>query len=128
MRRRRRAGEEGSATTQLVIAMPALLIMLMLVVQIGLWFHASHIVHAAAQEGARAARVEAGTPATGQARAHDLLAGLGSDLVLDPAVTVTRDGDAARVEITATTASVVPGFRLPLHATSEGPIEEFRAP
>ncbi len=128
MGRRRRAGEQGSATTQLVIATPALLTMLMLVVQIGLWFHASHLVHAAAQEGARAARVETGTAAGGEARARDLLASLGDQLLLDTTVVASRSGGSARVEVTGATAPVVPGLRLPVRAVSQGPVETFRAP
>ncbi len=128
MWRRRRADEDGSATTQLVIATPALLTMLMLIVQIGLWFHASHLVHAAAQEGARAARVETGTAGAGEARARDLLASLGDELVLDATVVASRSGDSARVEVTGTTTSVVPGLRLPVRAVSQGPVESFRAP
>lgn len=123
---RRCLGEEGSATTQLVIATPALLAMLMLIVQLGLWFHASHIAHAAAQEGARAARAEAGTAAAGDDRARGLLDSLGAELIVDPVVTAVRDGQVARVQVTGQVVSVVPGLALPVQATSQGPIERFR--
>ena len=55
---RRARGERGSATTELVIAMPALLLLIMSIIQFGLWYHASHVAKAAAQEGVRAARIE----------------------------------------------------------------------
>ena len=53
---RRLRGERG-ATTEMVIILPALLFLIFLGIQFALWFHASHLALAAAQEGARAARV-----------------------------------------------------------------------
>ena len=123
-----RRREEGVASTQLVIAMPALLTMLLLIVQIGLWFHASHLVHASAQEGARAARSETGTAAAGEARARDLLAALGSQLILDPVVQAQRSASSARVEVTGHVRPVLPGLHLPVRAVAEGPVERFLPP
>jgi Flp pilus assembly protein TadG len=121
-------GERGSATTQLVLVTPALLTLLMLIVQVGLWFHASHVAHAAAQEGARAARAETGSQAAGQARAVDFLDSLGRRLILDRHVTATRTTETARVEISGHVAPVLPGMRLPVRAVAEGSVERFRAP
>jgi Flp pilus assembly protein TadG len=127
MRCRLRA-DGGVVTTQLVIATPALLTLLMLVVQLGLWLHASHVVHAAAQEGARVARAETGTDAAGRARATQLLDGLAGELLTDRTVTATRDGLTARVEITGHVIPVVPALRVPVRAVSHGPIERFSSP
>lgn len=123
-----RTRDEGVATTQLVIAMPALLTMLLLIVQLGLWFHASHLVHASAQEGARAARAETGTAAAGEARARDLLANLGRELILDTAVDAQRSAASARVEVTGHVRPVLPGLHLPVRAVAEGPLEQFLPP
>ncbi len=118
--------ERGAASTQLVLVMPLLLLMVMLILQFGLWYHGSHVAIAAAQEGARAARLEGSTAAAGEARARTFLAALGRDVVGEPVVVATRDAEVARVEVSGLSVAVVPGFRLPISAVSEGTVERFR--
>ena len=75
-------GEHGAATTELVVATPLLLLLVLLVVQFALWGHAIHISDAAAQEGARAARLEGGTAADGAARAREFLSQLSPTILV----------------------------------------------
>ena len=124
----RRRGQDGAATTELVLVTPVLLLLVMLVIHFGVWYHAAHVATSAAQEGARAARLEGGTQAAGVARAEQFLASLGPEIVAGPRVRVQRDDERARVEITATALPVVPGLRLPIRAVSEGRVERFRSP
>ena len=126
--RRRRDDERGAATAELVLATPALLFLLLLIVHVGLWFHASHVASSAAQEGARAARNEGGTVASGEAAANDLLDSLGARVLVERDVDVTVTADTARVEVRGYGVPVVPGLRLPVRAVSEGPVERFREP
>ena len=126
--RARIQGDGGVATTQLVLATPALLTMLLVVVQLGVWLHAAHVVHAAAQEGARAARVETGTAAAGQAQAERFLGRLAGELLTDHTVTASRSGATAQVEVTGRVLPIVPLLSLPVRATSEGPIEQWTTP
>jgi Flp pilus assembly protein TadG len=123
---RRVADERGAATAELVIATPALLFLLLLVVHVGLWFHAAHVASAAAQEGARAARNEDGTREAGEDAANRLLDELGARLVMDRDVDVERGADEVRVVVTGHGPTVVPGLRLPIRAESVGPVEVFR--
>jgi Flp pilus assembly protein TadG len=118
-------GQAGSATAELVVATPALLLLVMLVVQFALWQHGQHVASAAAEEGERAARLEGGTAAAGVARAREFLDQLGPHLVLAPKVTARRDAATARVEVHATAEPLVPWLRLPIRAIAEGPIEQF---
>lgn len=122
----RRHSQLGAATAETVIAMPLLLLLVLLVVQFALWQHAVHIADAAAQEGARAARLEGGTAATGAARARDFLAQLSPTILVHPQVVARRDADTARVEIHGEALMVVPGLHLPVRAVSQGPTEVFR--
>lgn len=119
--------EEGAATAELVLITPVLLLMLMLIIQFALWYHGSHVATAAAQEGARAARVEGGSGPAGASRAQRFLASLGREVVGEPQVTAARDGSrgVARVEIRGKAVPVVPGLRLPIRAVSEAPLERF---
>jgi Flp pilus assembly protein TadG len=118
--------EAGSATTELVIIFPLLLLCLLLIFQFGLWYHARHVVLAAAEEGARAARVETGSAEAGAARARHFLRQLGPRIVVNPTVSASRTQDLARVEVSAQALNVVPGLHLPIRQASEGPVERFR--
>lgn len=130
MRCSRDAGsaEAGSATTQLVLAMPALLTLMLLTVHVGLWLHAGHIAHAAAQEGARAASGEYGTAEAGRSRALDLLEDLAPQVIVDRSVTAARGIDSVHVEVSGAAAPVLGWFRLPVRAAADRPVERFRAP
>ena len=118
--------EGGTSTTQLVIVFPAVFLMLMLVVQFGLWYHASHVAIAAAQEGARAARMEGSTASEGQKVAEKFLSEVNDDLIQGVVVKVQRDSERVRVEISGESLELVPGFRIPIRAVSDGPVERFR--
>jgi Flp pilus assembly protein TadG len=119
-------GDQGAATAELVLATPALLFLMMLLVQFGLWYHASNVASAAAQEGARAARLEDGTEADGEAAARELLNQVGGRMLTDLSVRPDRNADTARVEVTGNVVRVIPFMTLKVSEVSEGPVERFR--
>ena len=114
--------------TETVLVVPALLLLISLVIQFGLWYHAQHVVQAAAQEGARAARMEGATAADGRARIEAFLAATGSGVVRSRTVDVQRTPDRVTVRVEGRAAAVVPGLRLGLRAEAASPVEEFTAP
>lgn len=118
--------ERGAVSAELVVATPLLLLLVLAIIQFALWQHAVHVADAAAQEGARSARLEGGSTAAGQARAEELLGRLGRTTVVEPQVTVRRDSERARVDVRGHAPSVLPFLRLPVLASSEGPLERFR--
>ena len=120
--------ERGDATTELVLVTPVLLLLIAFVLQFAVWYHASHVAAAAAQEGARAARAYGGTADAGRERAERFLAQTGPKIVIGPEVTATRDLAAARVEIHGHAPSIVPGIELPVTATAQSPTERFATP
>lgn len=130
MRRHRQdAAEAGSSAVELVLLTPALIALVFLVVQAALVWHARHVATAAAQQGARLARVDnaaAADPAVIRAQTLAYLRQLGADLIGAPTVTVTRAGGWVSVSVTGQAVSLLPGATLDVHATSRGPVEEFR--
>lgn len=126
MNRRRRA-EEGDAVTEMVIVVPVLLLLIMTIVQFGLWYHAEQVVQAAAQEGLRAAGSLDGTPESGSDRAQRFLATTAASLIRDPVVQATRDDRVSLVEVSGTVVGVIPGLRMAVDARAVGPTESFRA-
>src|SRR5437762_12927075 len=99
MRPRARHSEAGSSTLQTVLVMPLLLLLITAIVQFALWYHAAHIAIAAAQDGARAARHEGGTSQAGRERAQQVIDQLGTRVLNDATITVTRDAETARIEV-----------------------------
>lgn len=128
MTRMLRRDERGDATTEAVLVTPVLLLVIAMVIQFGLWYHASHVAQAAAAEGVRAARADGASAVDGQARAEDFLAQAGPTIVVGPEVVVTRDARAARVEVKGHAVMLVPGLRLPIDAVAQSPLEEFASP
>jgi Flp pilus assembly protein TadG len=125
---RRLRGDRGEAVTETVILVPVLLLLIMLVIQFGLWYHAEHVVQAAAQEGARAARAQGATADDGRARAEAFVAAAGGQTVRSTAVTADRSPDTVTVRVTGEASMVVPGLHLGVSASATSPVEEFRAP
>ena len=123
---RQRRDQRGAVASELVVATPLLLLLVMLVGQFALWQHAGHVARAAAQEGARAARLDGGSVVAGRATAEGFLDRLGGSILSEPEVVVKRDAQRARVEISGYATAVVPGLHLPVRAASEGAVERFR--
>ena len=117
--------ESGAATLTVVLVIPAVLLLMLTVAQFVVYYHASHVATAAAQEGVRAAQVVDGTAADAQVRAQEFIAQAGPNLVLGPTVAVTRTDDVARVEVRAQAPQLVPGMSLALDAVASGPVERF---
>jgi hypothetical protein len=127
---RARGEESGVATLAVVLAIPALLFLISTVAQFALYYHASHVATAAAQEAARAAQLADGTEAGARAHGYDFIAQAGPNLVLDPRVVVTRDAfaEVAAVEVHGRAPQLVPGMiSLTVTATAGGPLERFEA-
>lgn len=122
-----RAGEQGDALTEMVIATPVLILFISTVMQFVLWGHATHVAQAAAAEGARAARVAGGSAADAEETAGSFLRQAGADMVRDPVVDVALDDRRARVEVTGRAPQLVPFIRVSVRAVSEAPTERFRS-
>ncbi len=123
-----RADERGSATVEMVIATPLLLLLILLVVQFAMWQHSVHVAQAAASQGLAAARVEGGTAGAGQGEANLVLRQLSHSVLVHPSVRVTRGANTTAVTVTGEAQSVIPFLHLPVHATASGPVERFRVP
>ena len=122
----KRPHQRGGATVELVLTVPVLLLLVMLVVQLGLYWHANHVAQAAAQEGVRAARVVDGSADAGRERAQAFVARAAPTLLHDVGVNATRDGQTATVRVHGTVQALVPGLSLGVDVQSRGPTEHFQ--
>jgi len=134
MRGRRLRGDAGAVTTELVIATPAFLFLIMMIVQSGLYFHAVSLASAAAQDGARTAAV-GGTDASvidGENTAKQMLDDLAPDLIQNKAVNGALVDEGQMVEMhvdgDVIPVFVVPGVNVSFHVQemAESAVERFR--
>ncbi len=115
--------QDGLIASQLAIVMPAVLLLIMLSVQYGLWAHSQQLVSAAADIAVTAAAVPDGTADDATAAARSYLAGAGN--VTGLTVNVARSAGDVTVRITGRSPQVVPGFPMAVDAVAVGPVERF---
>jgi Flp pilus assembly protein TadG len=125
--RERKREEGGLVTVEWVIVFPVMFFVILVILQFGLWIHASHVASAAAQEGARAARAEDGSAEAGSDRARAFIRGTGAQVLLGPRVDVSRGSDVATVKVSGQAVSIVPlPFDLPVNEKATQTVERFR--
>ena len=117
--------DAGAATAELVIAMPLLLLIVMFVIQAGVWMHATHIAQAAATRAASTAAAYQSSAGAGQGAGADTLAAIGSGVLKNPQVSVTRTATEVRVRIRGTAQTVVPGIRWRVSTVVVRPVERW---
>lgn len=130
---RRLRGDDGAASTELVLVAPAFLFMILLIVQLGLYFHAISVASAAAQDGAREASLLGSSVAEGEAVALDMVQTLAPQLLAGATVDggLVDGGESVRMTVAGPVSQVVtiPGVDLGISVseTAVTPVEEFRA-
>ena len=126
-RGRRGVGEErGEGSLEVVLVMPAVIGLIVLVIQFALWAHAAQVAIAAAQDGAQAARLQGASAEAGRARALDFLSQAAPTLIASPVVTATRGPEVATVTVRGSVASIVPGLHLSVEEAARATVERFR--
>ncbi len=125
-------GDRGASSVELAVLAPVVFLLAFLPVQAGLWWHGRQVVNAAAQEGARAARVATTNPgqaeADGRTRAAEWAAMLGGRTVTGTSVSVSRSATRVDVVVTGQTIEILPGLALTVRGHAASPVERFIAP
>ena len=120
-----RAVERGSASVELVVLMPLLLLILFSGVQGAVYFHASSLALAAAQEGARAAARENGTLAAGTSAAKTFVTDTAGDSLTAVTVTGSRTASVATIAVRGSSLSLVPGWTPSVEQSASLPVERI---
>jgi Flp pilus assembly protein TadG len=115
--------QDGVIASQLAVLMPALLLLIMLGVQFGLWAHASQLARAAADEAAYTAALPDTTDATGRAAAAGLLAQAGN--LTNVRISLDRQPGRVVATVTGVAPQVVPGFAWQVRASAAAEVERF---
>lgn len=119
----RRAADDGSSSVELVLVTPAMMLVLMVIVQFAVYFCALHVTQAAAAQAAAGVGSEHGRADDGTSEAHRILGTVGNGFVVGPNVAVTRTARVTTVRISGTVVSVVPFLHLKVASVVHTPNE-----
>jgi hypothetical protein len=119
----RRRGEAGLTSTELAVLMPVVIALVLVPVQVGLWWHAKQVADAAARQAVDVAQVVGATEADGEAAAQRFLDAAGN--INQPAVSVTRSAETVTVEVSGRAPRLLPGFDWRVTARASAPVERF---
>jgi TadE-like protein len=122
-RQSRTRDENGQSAVEAAVIVVGVLVLSFLPIAFGVYFHATSVATAAAQEAARAARTGQGDPT---ATANYYLDRVGQHVLTDRQVQVTGDADTVCVHVDGYATVIIPGIRIPVHARSAGIRERFR--
>jgi Flp pilus assembly protein TadG len=106
----------------MAVLLPLMLLLLMVVVQVGIWFHTRAVMVTAANKGVDAARVDDGTAADGRRATEDFLRHAGA--LRSDTIDVERSTATASVTVSGQVVSLLFGVPLDITVTAEAPIEE----
>ncbi len=108
---------------------PLALVLLLGVLQAGLWFHTRSLCTHAAQQGTHAARTVTGSAAAGEQAAASFLA-RSPTAAIHPSVSVHASAADVTVRVTATAPLVlpIPGLQIPVDGLSQAGKERFTTP
>lgn len=131
IRARKLRRDDGSSAIELAILAPALLILVMLVIQWALWFQARQVALNVAQDGARYAREQQpGWPQQAVSQAESFYIQVGTKVLTNLQVQVSPPGGAPSqvyVTVTGHVPTLIPGMSpLTVRETSGGDVECFR--
>ena len=126
-KRDRRGGDAGSASVEIAILGPALLLLVFSIVQGGLWFYAHNLALAAAEEGVTTGAAYGARPDAGVARTRNFLDQQAGDSLT--ATTISSAGSTptlVRIAVTGRSLSVLPGVPgLTVTQDALVPVERF---
>ncbi|WP_062344822.1 TadE/TadG family type IV pilus assembly protein [Herbidospora yilanensis] len=126
----RRDNDRGATVIELALLMPVVLVVVLLIVQMALWFHGRQVADAAAREGARIARSgDDDWQGAAEAKAQQIIQAIGPEILRSATATAWEEGDSRGVEVTGSAVQVVPllpEISFTITARFGGPVECFR--
>lgn len=130
MRQRRHDDtDRGSTTLEMVIGFPAVLTLVLLIMNTALWWHARDTAMAAAQEGVRTGRAYGAHLGDGRTTALAFAKTVGDGVLLAPSVSTSgSNAQTVVVRVTGRSVSLVPFLHLTVDQVARGPVERFTTP
>lgn len=121
--------DRGSATLEIAVLAPVLLLVVFTIIQVGLWSYARSLALAAAQEGVAGGRGYRAPATAADLAARSFLDRAAGDSIVERQVSTSATATEVRVEVTGRSLSVLPGVPgLPVRQRAHGPLERFTSP
>jgi hypothetical protein len=127
MRRLWAGGERGGATgVTYAILYGSVLVVVLTLIQVGLWFYGRDLALTAARAGVDLGR-SYGTvdPAAAQTHAQDVAARTATGVLDNPTASATADATTMTVTVQARVTTLVPGLELTVSQSSTAALEEL---
>src|SRR5438477_3571250 len=115
--------DRGSVTVEAPATITLMLLALLVGVQVVMWLMAAVGAHYTANHAAQTSRLYGSSAAAGQDDANVILTSAVGSALNDPTVTVTRTATTVTVTVRGTAFSIIAGFRPPVSATVQAPLE-----
>ncbi|MFD8882098.1 TadE/TadG family type IV pilus assembly protein [Streptomyces erythrochromogenes] len=119
----RDARDRGALSLEMLIVFPVVLLAILLVVHVGLWWHAKNVAMSAAQLGVESARVRGASAATGTAEARDFLARAGGS-ISGTSVSGSK-GATVTIRVTGYVDTMIPGLKLRIDQHADAAAERI---
>ncbi|MCK0113531.1 pilus assembly protein [Ornithinimicrobium sp. F0845] len=117
--------DRGSSSVETVILLPLVFLLLLALVQGGLFWHARAVALGAATDGARVAAAEDSSVGAGLAAASSFVADAGDGVVVNPAVTGSRSPVTATITVTGQAQALVPFWNPTVTQSASFPVERI---
>lgn len=109
-------------TVETAVLLPVMMLLLMAVVQAGLWFHTRAVMQTAANRGVDATRIEHGTLADGHTATTDFLNH--TSALQHETIDIHQDADTVTSTVSGRVVSLIFGAPLPITVTAQAPTEQ----
>lgn len=106
----RDARDRGAMSLEMLIIFPVVLMAILLVVHVGLWWHAKNVAMSAAQLGVESARVRGASADAGTAEAREFLSRAGGS-ISGTSVSGSK-GATVTIRVTGYVDTMIPGLKL----------------
>ncbi|WP_053678302.1 TadE family protein [Streptomyces sp. XY66] len=119
----RDARDRGAVSLEMLIVFPAVLLIILLVVHVGLWWHARNVAMSAAQLGVESARVRGASAGTGTAEAREFLSRAGGS-ISGTSVSGSK-GATVTIRVTGYVDTMIPGLKLKIDQHADAAAERI---
>lgn len=99
-----------------------MVLLMMMVIQVGVWYHSRAVAQTAARHGLDQVRTVDGSTAAGISAANEFLAQAG-DALDNTDVSASRNAEVSSVSVSGSVVSLLPGVSLSVHVTVDAPTE-----
>jgi Flp pilus assembly protein TadG len=120
------ARDRGALSLELMVIFPVVLMLILLTVHAGLWWHARNVAMSAAQQGVEAARGRGSSLDAGTRETRDFLSRAGGS-ISGVQVSGSR-GQTVQITVTGYVDTLVPGLTLPIRQHAQAATERITEP